>query len=122
MRSYVLRKALLKIPHICEEGSQLRHHQLFCPYKKEQKVTHYIHSQTYLQIILGPQKQHSSEFIILRKFPTSYPLLECNTCLFHITELINSYDSLFGIILVSQNQTIKSAMAQTKHEEQAPIP
>lgn len=48
-----------------------------------------------------------------------FPLLECNICLFHSTELINSYDSLFGIILVSQNQTIKSVMVQTKHEQHA---
>ena len=35
------------------------------------------------------------------------------------TELINSHSSLFGVILLSQNQTINSVMIQTKHEHHA---
>lgn len=101
-------KKVLKPSQIWEEASQDGIISFFILKRNRRKLIICISRPSYKSF---SDHKNSIELLILRKVPTFFfLLLECNICSFHSTELINSYDSLFGIILGSQNQTIKYAM------------
>lgn len=102
--SFVLRK-VFKTSQMCEGASQYGIISFFILKRNRRKLIKFIPRPIYKSFLA---RKNSIELIILRKVPTFFPLLlGCSICLFHSTELMNSYNSLFGIIFVSQKSDNK---------------